>query len=176
MTLPDPDAIHPLPGVDRVVFLRPLLARTGDPANVEVGAFTYYDDPEHAEAFFERNLLYDFGASGARLGIGRFCAIATDARFMFPDANHVVTGLSTYPFGILGGAFAEALPLTEYPWRPAADTVVGHDVWIGTEALVMPGVRIGHGAVVGARGRHARRARLRRRRRQPRAHSAPPPP
>lgn len=70
---------------------------------------------------------------------------------MFPDANHAVTGVSTYPFGIMGGAFAEALDLVEYPWREPRDTVVGHDVWIGMEALVMPGVRIGHGAVVAAR-------------------------
>ena len=70
---------------------------------------------------------------------------------MFPDANHAIAAPSTYPFGILGGAFAEALPLTEYLWRPAGETIIGNDVWIGRDALVMPGVRIGHGAVVGAR-------------------------
>jgi len=149
---PDPDAIHPVPDLPRVVFLRPLLAALGEaaPRNVEVGAFTYYDDPVHARDFFARNLLYNI-SQGTRLSIGAFCAIATGARFMFPDANHAMAGPSTYPFGILGGAFAEALPLTDYLWRPAGETVVGHDVWIGTEALVMPGVRIGHGAVIGAR-------------------------
>jgi virginiamycin A acetyltransferase len=150
---PDPDAIHPVPGLPRVVFLRPLLASLGAaaPPNVEVGAFSYYDDPDHATEFFARNVTYNFRFAGARLAIGNFVAIATGARFMMPDANHAMAGPSTYPFGIIGGAFAEAMDLADYPWRPAGDTVVGHDVWIGAEALVMPGVRIGHGAVVGAR-------------------------
>lgn len=150
--LPDPGAIHPLPDLPRVVFLRPLLASLGDaaPGNVEVGAFSYYDDPVHGRDFFARNLLYNI-AGGTRLAIGKFCAIATGACFMFPDANHAMAGPSTYPFGILGGAFAETLPLSDYLWKPGADTVVGHDVWIGMDALVMPGVRIGHGAVIGAR-------------------------
>lgn len=150
---PDPDAIHPVPGLPRVVFLKPLLASLGEaaPGNVEVGAFTYYDDPDHAEAFFARNVLYNFRGSGTRLVIGKFCAFATGARFMLPDANHAMAGPSTYPFGIIGGAFAEAFPLAEYPWPVKGDTVVGNDVWIGMEALVMPGVRIGHGAVIGAR-------------------------
>jgi virginiamycin A acetyltransferase len=149
---PDPDTLHPLPDFPRVVFLRPLLATLGEaaPRNVEVGDFTYYDDPHHARDFFARNLLYNIGG-GTRLVIGKFGAIATGARFMFADANHAMGGPSTYPFGVFGGAFADALPLADYPWREAGDTVVGHDVWIGTEALVMPGVRIGHGAVIGAR-------------------------
>lgn len=152
MTLPDPMALHPIPGAPRVVFLRPLLERLGAaaPPNVEVGDFTYYDDPDHAPDFFSRNLLYNLGG-GTRLVIGKFGAIATGARFIFADANHAMAGPSTYPFGVLGGAFAAALPLADYPWRAAGDTVVGHDVWIGMEALVLPGVRIGHGAVIGAR-------------------------
>ncbi len=154
---PDPDALHPLPEFPRVVFLRPLLASLGaaGPGNVEVGAFTYYDDPDHARDFFARNLLYNIGG-GTRLTIGKFCAIATGASFMFPDANHAMGGPSTYPFGVFGGAFGDALPLADYPWREAGDTVIGHDVWIGAGALVMPGVRVGHGAVIGARGVVAR--------------------
>jgi virginiamycin A acetyltransferase len=150
--MPDPGVLHPLEGMARVVFLQPLLASLGQaaPRNVEVGAFTYYDDPDHALDFFARNLLYNI-TQGTRLTIGKFCAFATGASFMFPDANHAMAGPSTYPFGVFGGAFAAALPLADYLWRPARETVIGHDVWIGMDALVMPGVRIGHGAVVGAR-------------------------
>ena len=154
--LPDPDALHPVPNKPRIVFLKPLLATMPGITNCAVGDFTYYDDPLHALDFFRRNLLYNFQVSGARLEIGRYCAIATGARFMFPDAMHAMEGPSTYPFGILGGAFASALPLSDYPWRPARDTVVGHDVWLGMEATIMPGVRIGHGAVIGARAVGAR--------------------
>lgn len=149
--LPDPEALHPVANKPRMVFLKPLLATQPGTTNCAVGAFTYYDDPLHAKDFFRRNLLYNFGASGARLVIGKFCAIATGARFMFPDAMHALAGASTYPFGILGGAFETALPLAEYPWRQSGDTVLGHDIWIGMDALVMPGIRIGHGAVIGAR-------------------------
>ncbi len=149
--LPDPTQIHPIPNRPRVVFLKPLLASLPEARNVEIGDFTYYDDPLHARDFYRRNLLYHFGASGAWLRIGRFCAIATGARFMFPDANHAMQGPSTYPFGILGGGFLDALPLAQYPWKPGRDTVLGNDVWVGLEALVMPGVRVGHGAVIGAR-------------------------
>lgn len=152
MTLPDPDAIHPLPQLERVVFLKPLLASLGKdaPGNVDVGTFTYYDDPDHARDFFTRNLLYNF-AGDQRLSIGRFCAIATGARFVFAAANHAMAGPSTYPFAILGGDFAGAMPIEAYPFPQRGDTVIGHDVWIGMEALILPGVRIGHGAVVGAR-------------------------
>jgi virginiamycin A acetyltransferase len=150
--LPDPDRLHPVEGLARVVFLRPLLVGLGEaaPRNVEVGAFTYYDDAVRATSFFSRNLLYNI-TQGTRLSIGKFCALATGASFMFPDANHGIAGPSTFPFGVFGGAFAEALPLADYIWRPAGETLVGNDVWIGMDALVMPGVRIGHGAVVGAR-------------------------
>ncbi len=151
MTLPDPDLLHPIPGTRRVVQLRPLIAMQDEVANVEAGRFTYYDDPDHATEFLSRNLAYNFGLSGARLRIGGFCAIATGARFVMPDAMHAMSGPSTFPFAILGGAFAGALDLASYPFPSPRDTVVGHDVWIGMEALVMPGVRIGHGAVVGAR-------------------------
>jgi virginiamycin A acetyltransferase len=151
VTLPDPDLLHPIPGVARVVQLRPLIAAQSEVANVSAGRFSYYDDPEHAPDFLARNVLYNFGFSGARLAIGSFCAIAAGARFVMPDAMHATAGVSTFPFGILPGAFADALPITEYPFPEARDTVVGHDVWIGMEALVMPGVRIGHGAVVAAR-------------------------
>lgn len=149
--LPDPEALHPVPNKPRIVFLKPLLASLPGTTNCAVGAFTYYDDPLHARDFFRRNLLYNFGASAARLEIGKFCAIATGARFMFPDAQHATGGPSSYPFGILGGAFASALAWQDYPHKPAADTVLGHDIWVGMEALMLPGIRIGHGAVIGAR-------------------------
>lgn len=50
---------------------------------------------------------------------------------MMPDANHAMAGPSTYPFGIIGGAFAEALALDDYPWSAKSHTVVGNDVWLG---------------------------------------------
>lgn len=155
MPVPDPDLLNPLPGHDRLVFLRPLLARRlaecGQPANVAVGAYSYYDDFEDPLRFFERNIRYNHGFSGARLVIGSYCALASGTTFIMPDANHAMSGASTFPFPIFGGDWSERLPIHELPVPAKGDTVVGHDVWFGTESLVMPGVTIGTGAVVGAR-------------------------
>lgn len=142
--VPDPTAPHPLPEHERVVFLRPLVT---DP-RIEVGEFTYYDDPEAAREFERRNVLYAYGPE--RLVIGRYCAIATGTRFLMAGANHPDLGVSTFPFTIFGGAWAERTldVVTGMPSR--GDTVVGNDVWFGHGATVMPGVRIGHGAIIGS--------------------------
>ena len=154
--LPDPDALHPLSGSPRVVQLRPLIAQQSAVTNVEAGRFTYYDDREHPTEFLTRNLLYNFGFTGVRLRIGAFCAIAAGARFMMPEAMHASQGVSTFPFAIFGGAFAEALDISRYPFPQPRDTVVGNDVWVGMDALILPGLRIGHGAVIAARSVVAR--------------------
>jgi virginiamycin A acetyltransferase len=151
MTLPDPDALFPIRGERHTVFLRPLLARQGGRANVSVGAFSYYSDFDDATRFFGRNVRYDFGRSGARLSIGKFCALAHGATFLMADANHAVSGPSTYPFPLFGGAWEAAMPVEKMPFLVKGDIAVGHDVWFGYESLVMPGVTIGSGAVIGAR-------------------------
>lgn len=151
MTLPDPDALYPLQGFTRTVFLRTLLARHPEITNVEVGRFSYYDDGEDPLPFFTRNVRYNMGYSGARLVIGAFCALAQGTVIIMPDASHASTGPSSFPFAIFGGAFADALPITDYPFPPVRDTIIGNDAWIGTEAMILPGVRIGHGAIIGAR-------------------------
>jgi virginiamycin A acetyltransferase len=146
---PDPDTLHPIAGTTRTAFLKPLLALRPEITNVTAGDYSYYHDHEDPLVFPDLCVRYNFGIG--RLTIGRYCAIAHRATFLMPAANHAMAGPSTYPFAIMGGAFAEALPLAEYPWRGGGDIVVGHDVWLGTECLVLPGVTIGHGAVVGAR-------------------------
>jgi virginiamycin A acetyltransferase len=140
---PDPTTLHPLPGHERVVFLKPLVT---DP-RIEVGEYTYYDDPDDPEAFERDAVLYAVGPE--RLIIGRFCAIASKVRFLMPGANHADLGPSTFPFGIFGPPWDTTMDLVmSAPSR--GDTVVGHDVWIGYGAVILPGVEIGHGAVVAA--------------------------
>jgi virginiamycin A acetyltransferase len=146
---PDPDTLHPIAGTTRTAFLRPLLALSPEVTNVTAGDYSYYHDHEDPLRFLDLCVRYNFGIG--RLSIGRYCAIAHRATFLMPAANHAMAGPSTYPFAIMGGAFAQALPLAEYPWRGGGDIAVGNDVWLGTECLVLPGVTIGHGAVVGAR-------------------------
>ncbi|HYF28356.1 MAG TPA: CatB-related O-acetyltransferase [Baekduia sp.] len=141
---PDPSRLHPVAGQERVVFLKPLVR---DP-RIEVGEFTYYDDPDDALGFERRAVLYGFGPE--RLVIGRFCAIGAGVRFLMPGANHADLGPSTFPFGIFGEPWAERTMDLVMGAPSRGDTVVGHDVWLGYQALVLPGVRIGHGAVVAA--------------------------
>ena len=139
---PDSSVIHPLPEHERVVLLKPLVT---DP-RIQVGEFTYYDDPDGATDFERRNVLYAYGPE--RLVIGRFCAIATGTRFLMAGAEHPTVGVSTFPFTMFGGTWAERTLdiVTSLPSR--GDTVVGNDVWFGHGVTVMPGVTIGDGAIV----------------------------
>ncbi|MEV1024739.1 CatB-related O-acetyltransferase [Streptomyces sp. NPDC050264] len=140
-TLPDPTALHPMPGQERVVLLKPLITSE----LIEVGEFTYYDDPDAPTEFETRNVLYHYGPE--KLRIGRFCAFGTGVRFIMNGANHRMDGASTFPFPIMGGSWADHFDLiTGLPTR--GDTTVGHDVWFGNGVTVMPGVTIGHGAIV----------------------------
>ena len=141
---PDPARLHPLPGQERVVFLRPLVKNP----KIEVGDYSYYDDPDDSLAFERDAVLYGYGPE--RLVIGRYCAIASGVRFLMAGGNHADLGPSTFPFGIFGAPWAD-LTMDLVMGAPSrGDTVVGHDVWIGYQALVMPGVTIGAGAVVAA--------------------------
>lgn len=141
---PDPGRLHPVAGQERVVFLRALVE---DP-RIEVGEYTYYDDPDDALGFERRAVLYGFGPE--RLVIGRFCAIAAGVRFLMPGANHADLGPSTFPFGIFGEPWAQRTMDLVMGAPSRGDTIIGHDVWLGYEALILPGVRIGHGAIVAA--------------------------
>ncbi|MDX3526866.1 CatB-related O-acetyltransferase [Streptomyces sp. ID05-39B] len=141
---PDPSTLHPLPAHERVVFLKPLVTSS----SVVVGEYTYYDDPDGATEFEHRNVLYAYGPE--RLVIGRYCAIAAGTRFLMAGAEHPTMGASTYPFTMFGGEWAEKTldVVTSMPSR--GDTVVGNDVWFGHRSTVLPGVRIGDGAIIAA--------------------------
>ncbi|WP_432719894.1 Vat family streptogramin A O-acetyltransferase [Jeongeupia wiesaeckerbachi] len=141
----DPTNPHPMAGFPQVCFIK----NTVRNPNIIVGDYSYYDDPEDAENF-ERNVLYHFPFIGDKLIIGRFCAIARGAKFIMNGANHKLSGVSTYPFYIFGNGWETVMPKPgELPYK--GDTVIGNDVWIGYEALIMPGVKIGNGAIVSSR-------------------------
>jgi virginiamycin A acetyltransferase len=142
--VPDPKTLHPVEGQPRVVFLKPLVTSP----NIIVGDYTYYDDPDDPTAFEQNNVLYAFGPE--RLIIGKYCALATGVRFIMAGGNHPTAGVSTFPFAIFGGEWTERTVDLIYGLPSRGDTVVGNDVWFGYRAMVMPGVRIGDGAIVGA--------------------------
>ena len=145
MNGPNPKNPHPMAGFPQVCFIQ----NTIKSPNIEIGDYTYYDDPEDSENF-ERNVLYHFDFIGDRLIIGKFCALARGVKFIMNGANHKLSGVSTYPFQIFGGGWEKVAPNPgDLPYK--GDTVVGNDVWIGYEALIMPGVKIGDGAIVASR-------------------------
>jgi virginiamycin A acetyltransferase len=139
-------AVHPLPAHQRVVFLKPLVTSP----TIVVGDYTYYDDPDDPAGFEHRNVLYGYGYGPERLIIGKYCALASGTRFLMAGAGHPTMGVSTYPFTMFGGEWTERTLdiITAMPSR--GDTVVGNDVWFGYQATVMPGVRIGDGAIIAA--------------------------
>ncbi len=142
---PDPDQLYPIPEHPSVMFVRNL---PNLPANVDIGEFTYYDDAAGPDAF-GANILYHFEFTGDRLRIGRYCALASGVKFVMNGANHRTAGLSTFPFPIFAPWRGRWDGELDFPVR--GDTVVGNDVWIGYDALVMPGVTIGDGAIVATR-------------------------
>jgi virginiamycin A acetyltransferase len=145
MAGPDPETTFPLVHHQKLVFLKNIIQSP----NIIVGDYTYYDDLE--DPFnFEKNVLYHFDFLGDKLVIGKFCAIGSGAKFIMNGGNHETKPVSTYPFAIFGNGWekiTEGIDLKEkYPTK--GDTTIGNDVWIGHEAVIMPGVKIGDGAVV----------------------------
>lgn len=118
--------------------------------NISIGDYTYYDDDTNPADFEKNNILFNWPEFGDKLIIGKFCAFATNVKFIMGPANHRITSLSTYPFAVFGEAWAKDIPahLEQLPRK--GDIVVGNDVWIGRESIVMPGVKIGDGAIIAA--------------------------
>ncbi|CAH6385111.1 Vat family streptogramin A O-acetyltransferase [Pantoea agglomerans] len=142
---PDPLNKHPMEGFPQICFIK----NTVTNPNIIIGDYTYYDDPEDSESF-ERNVLYHFPFIGDRLVIGKFCAIAKGVQFIMNGANHKLSSFSTFPFYIFGNGWEKAMPKPEdLPYK--GDTIIGNDVWIGYQALIMPGVNIGNGAIISSR-------------------------
>lgn len=145
MNGPSPQTTHPMAGFPQVCFIK----NTVTNPHIIIGDYTYYDDPDDSESF-ERNVLYHYPFIGDRLIIGKFCALARGVKFIMNGANHKMSGISAYPFSIFGNGWEKVRPqLDELPLK--GDTVIGNDVWIGYDCLIMPGVQIGDGAIIAAR-------------------------
>jgi virginiamycin A acetyltransferase len=142
--LPDPTVLHPISGWKGTAYLRQVVTNP----LIEVGDFSYYDDSRGPQHFEARCVRYHFDFVGDRLIIGKFVAIAQGAQFIMNGANHPMGGFSTYPFGSMG--FAQGESFGSEGDAPRGDTVIGNDVWIGREAVIMPGVSVGDGAIIGA--------------------------
>ncbi len=145
---PNPNIIYPRTGDTQTVYLKSVITKP----TIEVGDFTIYNDFVNNPRDFEKNnVLYHYPINHDRLTIGKFCSIACGAKFVFNCVNHTLKSLSTYTFPLF---FEEwNLPKSEVAtaWDNKGDIVIGNDVWIGYDAVIMAGVRIGDGAIIGTR-------------------------
>ncbi len=142
MTGPDKNTVFPLKDYNRLCFLKNYVTRP----NIIVGDFTYYDDAEDVSNF-EKNVKYHYEFIGDKLIIGKFCAIASGVSFIMNGANHKNDGITTFPFSIFGNGWEKVTPnLDELPIK--GDTVIGNDVWIGANSVIMPGIYIADGAII----------------------------
>lgn len=141
MHAPDKDVKFPLAHYDRLCFLKNIITNP----NIIVGDYTYYDDFEDVHNF-EKNVKYHFDFIGDKLIIGKFCMIASGATFIMNGANHLTDAISTYPFAIFGHGWENAMEGKTYPTK--GDTIIGNDVWIGHNVTIMPGVKVGDGAII----------------------------
>lgn len=144
----DPSKIYPRTNDKTTVYLKSVV----DNPAIEVGEFTIYNDFVRDPAdFAANNVLYHYPVNHDRLVIGKYCSVACGAKFIFTSANHTLRSLSTYPFPIFFEEWGlEVRKITE-AWDNKGDIVIGNDVWIGYEAVILSGVKIGDGAIIGTR-------------------------
>ena len=144
----DTKKLYPRTGDKQTVYLKNVIT---DPS-ITVGDYTMYNDFVNDPVGFERNnVLYHYPINRDRLIIGKFCSIACGAKFLFNSANHTLSSLSTYPFPLFFEEWGLEKRNVAASWDNKGDIVIGNDVWIGYEAVIMAGVTIGDGAIIGAR-------------------------
>ena len=140
--------IYPRANDRETVYLKHVITNP----NIIVGDFTMYNDFVRVPRDFEKNnVLYHYPINRDRLIMGKFCSIACGAKFLFTSANHTQKSLSTYPFPIFFDEWDLDVEDITSAWDRKGDIIIGNDVWIGYEAVIMSGVTIGDGAIIGAR-------------------------
>lgn len=140
--------IYPRTGDTQTIYLKNVITNP----NIIVGDYTMYNDFVNDPRDFQKNnVLYHYPINHDRLVIGKFCSIACGAKFIFTSANHTLKSLSTYPFPLFFEEWGLDKADVADSWDNKGDIVVGNDVWIGYEAVIMSGVTIGDGAIIGTR-------------------------
>ena len=137
--LPNPNMVHPITGYENEIYIKPTIKNP----NIIVGDFSYIADSD-----FESHVTHHYDFIGDRLIIGKFCQIAAGVEFVMNGANHMMNAVTTFPFNMLEGWDMEPPKTSDLPLK--GDTVIGNDVWIGQNAVILPGVHIGDGAIIGA--------------------------
>ena len=147
MTIPVKQ-IYPRTGDKETIYLKHVITNP----YITVGDFTMYNDFVNDPTLFEKNnVLYHYPINDDKLQIGKFCSIACGAKFLFNSANHTLSSLSTYPFPLFFEEWGLEKKDVTNAWDNKGDIIIGNDVWIGYEAVILAGVTIGDGAIIGTR-------------------------
>ena len=147
MTIPVKQ-LYPRTGDKETIYLKHVITNP----NITVGDFTMYNDFVNDPMLFEKNnVLYHYPINHDKLQIGKFCSIACGVKFLFNSANHTLSSLSTYPFPLFFEEWGLEKKDVTNAWDNKGDIVIGNDVWIGYEAVILAGVTIGDGAIIGTR-------------------------
>lgn len=142
------DLIYPRSFDKQIVYLKNVIHNK----NIIVGDYTIYNDFVNDPKDFEKNnVLYQYPINNDKLIIGKFCSIACGAKFLFTSVIHNPDSLANYAFPIFFDEWGLDPKNITDAWKNKGDTIIGNDVWIGYDALIMPGVHIGDGAIIGAR-------------------------
>lgn len=140
---PNPDKIYPDENVKSIVFLKNVVTKP----NIEVGIYTYFSDKEPTK--FEDHVTHHYDFINDKLIIGKFCSIGENIEIIMNGANHLMKGMTSYPFYIMGHNWSNHLPtFDDLPIK--GDTIIENDVWIGQNVTILPGVHIENGAIIGA--------------------------
>ena len=140
--------LYPRTGDTQTIYLKNAITDT----SITVGDYTMYNDFVNDPTGFEKNnVLYHYPINHDKLIIGKFCSIACGAKFLFNSANHTMSSLSTYPFPLFFDDWELEKNNVSEAWDNKGDIIVGNDVWIGYEAVILAGVTIGDGAIIGTR-------------------------
>lgn len=147
MAVPE-KVIYPRTGDKQTIYLKNVISNP----NIIVGDYTMYNDFVNDPTLFEKNnVLYHYPINHDKLIMGKFCSVACGARFLFTSANHTLNSLATYPFPLFFEEWNLDIKNVTQAWDNKGDIVIGNDVWIGYEAVIMSGVTIGDGAIIGTR-------------------------
>lgn len=148
MIIPNSNKIYPRSNDYQTIYLKNVITRD----NIKVGDYTIYNDLYNDPRDFEKNnVLYQYPINNDKLIIGKFCSIACKAKFLMTSGNHTMQSLSTYTFPIFYEEWGLDISHITDAWDSKGDIVIGNDVWIGYDAIIMSGVKIGDGAIIGTR-------------------------
>lgn len=147
MMIPDKTKLYPRLGDTQTIYLKNAV----QDERIQIGDFTIYNDFIHDPRDFQKNnVFYHYPINQDKLKIGKFCSIACGVKFLMNSANHTLDSLSTYPFPIFYEEWSHGMS-PKKAWDNKGNIVIGNDVWIGYEAIILAGVTIGDGAIIGTR-------------------------